>query len=45
VPTYSAHYIADPGFRRAISDFLERETAAVAREQEFLGELGPFKRG
>jgi uncharacterized protein len=45
VPTYSAHYIADPGFRRAISDFLERETAAVEREQEFLGELGPFKRG
>jgi uncharacterized protein len=44
VPTYSAHYIADPGFRRAISDFLERETAAVEREQEFLGELGPFKR-
>jgi uncharacterized protein len=45
VPTYSAHYIADPGFRRAIADFLERETAAVEREQEFLGELGPFKRG
>jgi uncharacterized protein len=45
VPTYSAHYIADSGFRRAITDFLERETAAVEREQEFLGELGPFKRG
>jgi uncharacterized protein len=45
VPTYSAHYIADPGFRRAIADFLGRETAAVEREQEFLGELGPFKRG
>jgi uncharacterized protein len=45
VPTYSAHYIADPGFRRAIADFLGRETVAVEREQEFLGELGPFKRG
>ncbi len=45
VPTWSAHYIADPGFRTAIADFLERETAAVQREQEFLGELGPFKRG
>ena len=45
VTTYSAHYIADPGFRAAIEDFLERETRAVEREQEFLGELGPFKRG
>jgi uncharacterized protein len=45
VPTYSAHYIADPGFRRAIADFLVREEAAVAREIEFLGQLAPFKRG
>lgn len=45
VTTHSAHYIADPGFRSAISDFLERERRAVEREQEFLGELGPFKRG
>ena len=43
--TYSAHYIADPGFRSAIEDFLARETRAVDREQEYLGELGPFKRG
>ena len=45
VPTWSAHYIADPGFRAAIADFLARETRAVEREQEFLGELGPFRRG
>jgi uncharacterized protein len=45
VPTYSAHYISDPGFRRAIADFLVREQAAVAREIEFLGEMAPFKRG
>jgi hypothetical protein len=45
VPTWSAHYIADPGFRAAIEDFLTRETRAVEREQEFLGELGPFRRG
>jgi uncharacterized protein len=44
VPTYSAHYIADPGFRRAITDFLKREGAAVEREIEFLGELAPFKK-
>jgi predicted N-acyltransferase len=45
VPTWSAHYIADPGFRAAIEDFLTRETRAVEREQEFLGELAPFRRG
>lgn len=45
VPTYSAHYIADPGFRAAIADFLRREEQAVAREIEFLGEMTPFKRG
>ncbi|MEQ1549776.1 GNAT family N-acetyltransferase [Sphingorhabdus sp.] len=45
VTTWSAHFIADPGFREAIEDFLGRERRAVEREQEFLGELGPFKRG
>ncbi|MBK7161971.1 MAG: N-acetyltransferase [Sphingomonadales bacterium] len=45
VTTWSAHFIADPGFRSAIEDFLQRERRAVEREQEFLGELGPFKRG
>lgn len=45
VTTWSAHFIADPGFRAAVDDFLIRERRAVAREQEFLGELGPFRRG
>ena len=44
VPTYSAHYIANPGFRAAVADFLERETHAMEREIEFLGEMGPFKK-
>ncbi|HEV7234277.1 MAG TPA: GNAT family N-acetyltransferase [Sphingorhabdus sp.] len=44
VPTYSAHYIANPNFRDAVADFLERETFAMRREIEFLGEMGPFKR-
>jgi uncharacterized protein len=43
VPTYSAHYIADLGFRDAVSDFLKRETVAMEREIEFLGGLAPFK--
>jgi predicted N-acyltransferase len=44
VTTWSAHYIPDPGFRRAVSDFLRREREAVAREQEWLGEMMPFRR-
>ena len=44
VPTYSAHYIANAGFRSAVADFLKRETQAMEREIEFLGEMGPFKR-
>ena len=45
VTTWSAHYIADPGFRDAIADFLVRERRAVEREVEFLGEMAPFKKG
>ena len=45
VPTYSAHYIANEGFRSAVADFLERETQAMEREIEFLGDMGPFKKG
>ncbi len=45
VPTWSAHYIADPGFRSAIADFLVRERRAVERDIAFLGEMSPFKKG
>jgi predicted N-acyltransferase len=44
VPTYSAHYIANPGFRSAVADFLDRERAAMEREIAFLGEMAPFKK-
>lgn len=44
VPTWSAHYIPDPGFRSAIADFVIRERRAMEREIEFLGELAPFKK-
>ena len=43
VPTWSAHYIPDPGFRAAVADFLARERAAVAHEIEALGGMTPFK--
>jgi predicted N-acyltransferase len=44
VPTWSAHYIADPGFRAAVADFLRRERPAVAGEIAALGELAPFRK-
>lgn len=42
--TYSAHWIKDPAFRRAIADFLERERAEVESEAEMLAQFTPFKR-
>ena len=38
------HFIADPGFRAAVADFLEREGAGVAQDQMFLGERTPFRK-
>ncbi|KRA81407.1 GNAT family N-acetyltransferase [Altererythrobacter sp. Root672] len=45
VRTWSMHYIADPGFRAAVADFLERERAGVAQDQLYLGERTPFRKG
>ena len=44
VPTYSAHYIADPHFRSAVADYLEAERSAVMREIGFLDEISPFRK-
>ncbi len=44
VPTYSAHYIAHPGLRRAVADYLTRERAAMAEQIEVLAEHGPFRK-
>ena len=44
VPTWSAHYIVDPGFRAAIADYLKRERQAVAADIEFLADMGPFRK-
>ena len=45
VPTYSAHWIRDPGFARAVEDFLARERRAVAEEMaELTEEMSPFRR-
>ena len=45
VQTWSAHWIADPGFRAAVSDFLERERAGVAADRVYLSERAPFRKG
>jgi len=44
VATWSAHYIADPGFRRAVAEFLERERAAEAVEADWLAQHLPFRK-
>ncbi|WP_429027096.1 GNAT family N-acetyltransferase [Bradyrhizobium sp. I1.14.4] len=42
--TYSAHFIADPGLRRAIADYLKRERDYVAEVGRELSEAGPFRK-
>lgn len=42
--THSAHYIADPGLRRAIADYLARERAYVERAGEELAAAAPFRK-
>ena len=42
--TYSAHYIADPGLRRAISDYLRHERAYVAEAARELTDAAPFRK-
>ncbi|HKK30315.1 MAG TPA: GNAT family N-acetyltransferase, partial [Alphaproteobacteria bacterium] len=42
--TYSAHYIAHPGFRRAVGDFLRREREAVDEDIEILMDYSPFRK-
>jgi predicted N-acyltransferase len=44
VPTYSAHYLADPALRRAVAAFLEAERSAVEQQIEALDEMAPFRK-
>lgn len=44
VETYSAHWIADPGLRRAVERFLVRESEMVTRFNADLTELGPYRK-
>lgn len=42
--TYSAHYIADAGFRHAVRDYLKRERQYVAEAARELTDAGPFRK-
>ncbi|MEM7422879.1 MAG: GNAT family N-acetyltransferase [Pseudomonadota bacterium] len=44
VTTRSLHYITDPGFRRAVGQYLENERDAVEQENAYLATRTPFKR-
>jgi predicted N-acyltransferase len=42
--TYSSHYIADPGLRHAVADYLKRERAYITEAGRELTEFGPFRK-
>jgi predicted N-acyltransferase len=43
-PTWSAHYIPSPSFRRAVADFLKAERAGVQQDRSWLRERAPFRK-
>ncbi|MGZ8284822.1 MAG: GNAT family N-acetyltransferase [Allosphingosinicella sp.] len=45
VPTWSAHFIPNEGFREAVAEFLAAERRAVADEIGALAEMTPFRKG
>jgi uncharacterized protein len=44
VTTHSAHFIADPGLRRAVADYLNRERAYVEEMGQELAAAAPFRK-
>jgi len=44
-PTYSAHWIGDPRFRKAVDDYLKREREHTDYAIEALSDYAPFKKG
>jgi predicted N-acyltransferase len=43
-PTYSVHWIADPGFRKAVARYLDDERRYMEHERDALAQYGPYKR-
>ena len=44
VATHSLHWIAEPGFRRAVAQYLDADRRAVDEEIEVLTSYGPFRK-
>lgn len=42
--THSAHYIPDPGFRRAVREYLAQERSHIADDISEITEAGPFRK-
>lgn len=45
VETVSAHWLADPGLRRAVAEYLAQERAGIAGDRLYLAERTPFRKG
>ena len=41
---HSLHWVGDPGFARAIAQYLEEERKAVEDEVDILTDYGPFRK-
>jgi hypothetical protein len=44
VPIYSAHWIGDAAFQRAVARFLDEERRHMAEQREMLAEFAPFRK-
>src|SRR5690606_34545966 len=44
-PTYSVHWIADPGFRKAVARYLVEERGYMAEQRRALAAYGPYRKG
>ncbi|HEY0192118.1 MAG TPA: GNAT family N-acetyltransferase [Kofleriaceae bacterium] len=42
-PTYSAHWIREPGLSEAVEDYCRREAAGMAEELAGMAKLGPYR--
>jgi len=45
VDTISAHWIADPGLREPVRDFVRREARQILRDKEAMRGASPYRRG
>ena len=43
--TYSAHWIPNPSFRRAVANYLDDERRYVERARDQLAKYGPYRKG